>query len=188
VRGVTVLLAACLLGGPAARAAEGMPQLDFANPLMLAQIVWAVIIFVVLYRLLGGWALPQVEAVLAQRAAAIGADLEVAQDAKAKADAAVAELTAAARQAQAQAQAEVAAATTAARAEQASHAAELAAQLEQQLAEADRRIATARNDAMGALRDVAGEAATSLVTRLTGRTPEQREIEMAVADALAERR
>lgn len=176
-----------LLAAHAAQAAEGMPQLDFANPLMLAQIVWLVIIFVVLYLILGRWALPQVGEVLQHRAQTIAADLDVARAAKAQADAAVAEQRTATREAQARAQAAVNEAVATARAQQAEQAASLGAQLDAQLAEAEQRIAAARNAAMGALREVAGEAAGTLVTRLTGRPPNPGGLDRAVSDALRAR-
>jgi len=97
------LAAALLLLPTTAFAAEGMPQLDFANKLTLAQVVWGAIIFVVLYLLLSRWALPQVGGVLATRAAAISGDLDTARAAKAKADAAIAELTDATQRARAEA-------------------------------------------------------------------------------------
>ena len=166
-------VAAILLLAVAASAhAEGMPQLDFANPLMLAQIVWATLIFVGLYLLLGHWALPQLGSVLQLRADTIAADLDAARAAKAQADGAVAEMTTATRDAQARAQAEVNDAVTAARAQQAEQAATLGAELDRQLAEAEQRIGAARQAAMGALREVAGDAAGALVSRLTGRSPE----------------
>jgi F-type H+-transporting ATPase subunit b len=44
----------------AAMAAEGgMPQLDFGNPLMLAQVVWLLIIFGVFYYVLSAIVLPR---------------------------------------------------------------------------------------------------------------------------------
>ena len=63
-----------------------MPQLDFANPLTTSQVVWGAIIFVVLYILLSRVALPQVAAVIEERARHIAADLETAQAAKARSD------------------------------------------------------------------------------------------------------
>ena len=80
------LFAALLL--PAAARAEGMPQLDFANPLTTSQVVWGVIIFAVLYVLLARIGLPKVGEVIEQRARHIAADLETAQKSKAQADAA----------------------------------------------------------------------------------------------------
>ena len=88
-----LLLAAFLLL-PAAARAEGMPQLDFANPLTTSQVVWGAIIFAVLYVLASRFALPKVAAVLEERATHIAPTWRRA-GAKHKADAAVAELTAA---------------------------------------------------------------------------------------------
>ena len=89
------LFAALLL--PAAARAEGMPQLDFANPLTTSQVVWGAIIFAVLYVLLARIGLPKVAEVIEQRARHIASDLETAQKSKAQADEAavhVAEATA----------------------------------------------------------------------------------------------
>ena len=175
----------------AAQAAEkkgGMPQLDFANPLTIAQVVWLAIIFAVLYLLLSRWALPQVEAVLEQRANRIQGDLEAAKSAKASADAAVVELTAATRQAQATAQAEIAGAVATANEAAAAQAATLNARLDKQLADAEGRINAARGAAVGALRSVATDTAVAVVTRLVGIAPSAGSVEQAVDAALAARR
>ena len=184
-----------LLGGMSlfsvAQAAEkkgGMPQLDFANPLTIAQVVWLAIIFAVLYLLLSRWALPQVGAVLEQRANRIQGDLEAAKSAKASADAAVVELTAATRQAQATAQAELAGAVAAASEAAAAQAATLNARLDKQLADAEGRINAARAAAVGALRSVATDTAVAVVTRLVGIAPSAGSVEHAVDAALAARR
>jgi F-type H+-transporting ATPase subunit b len=187
MRRVAFLGGLLLIAGVRAAHAEQMPQLDFGNPLLLAQVVWLGIIFVALYLLLGRWALPQLAEVLRLRADTIAADLDKARSAKAQADAAVAELTEATRQAQARAQAEINEAVAAARLRQAEQAATLGAELDRQLAEAEQRIAAARQSAMGALRDVAGQAAGALVTRLTGRSPDPSSLDRAVADALTAR-
>ena len=79
-------LLATLLLAPAAARAEGMPQLDFANPLTTSQVVWGVIIFVVLYILLARIGLPRVAEVIEQRARHIAADLETARASKTRAD------------------------------------------------------------------------------------------------------
>lgn len=169
----------------AAMAAEGMPQLDFGNPLTLSQVVWLALIFVTLYLLLNNWALPQVTEVLAKRAAAIGGDLEAARSAKLEADAAVAEFTSATRQAQAGAQAQVTAATDQAKAEAAEQSAALNRRLDAQLDEAEQRIAAARNTALGALRQVATDTAGVVVTRLTGRAPDAGSVDREVGAVLA---
>jgi F-type H+-transporting ATPase subunit b len=166
---------------------KGMPQLDFRNPLTIAQVVWMAIIFLALYLLVGKWALPQVSAVLETRAATISADLDAARAAKAEADAAVAELTTATRQAQTAAQAEIASAVAAAKADADKLAVIANARLDAQLADAERQIDAARRSALGALREVASETAGMIVRRLTGIEADQTAIEQAVGPLLAAR-
>ena len=181
-------LAAGLTLASAAHAAEkGMPQLDFANPLTIAQVVWLAIIFAVLYLLLSRWGLPQVQHVLEMRAARIEGDLDAARSAKSNADAAVAELTAATRQAQSEAQSEVTGAVDAANAMAATEAVTANARLEALLAAAETRIDAARAASVGALHDVAVTTTADVVTRLTGITPDAGTIEHAVSRALTAR-
>lgn len=152
----------------AAEASGGMPQLDFANPLMLAQIVWLLIIFGVFYYVLSSIALPRVASVLEERRNRIEGDLEAARAAKSEADAAMEAHRAATARARAESQAAIAEATQSAQAEATARGAELNARLNQQIAAAEARINTARDTAMGALREVATDTANALVTRLTG--------------------
>ncbi len=167
---------------------EGMPQLNFANPLTTSQVVWLALIFVVLYLLLSRWALPQVADVLELRAASIGRDLEAARLAKEDADAAIAELTAATRTAHAAAQAEVAGAMDAAHKASLAQSAELNAKLEAQLASAEARIDAARKAALGALKQVATETTQVVIDRLTGTSFDHAMVEAAVSGAMAARR
>ena len=168
-------------------AAEGMPQLDFKNPMTLAQVVWLVIIFALFYLLLARWALPRIADVLQHRSDVIGADLEAARIAKAEADAAVAEQSARTRSAQADAQTQLAAAVAAAKARAATQSAEVNARLDAQLREAEGRIHVARSNAMGSLRAVAVDTATAVVSRLTGITPDRAVVDREVASVLAGR-
>jgi F-type H+-transporting ATPase subunit b len=184
---IAVVAAPALLAGHAALAAEGMPQLNFATPLTLAQVVWLGIIFVALYVLLSRWALPQVASVLEMRAATIGADLDTARAAKAQADAAVAELTQATQAAHAGAQAEIAQAVAAAKADADARAASQNAKLDAMLAEAEQRIGAARAAAMGALQQVATDTARAVVARLTGTAIAPDAVDRAVAATLATR-
>ena len=165
---------------------EGMPQLNFASQLTTSQVVWGAIIFVLLYVLLSRWALPKVGTVVEDRRKRIEGDLDTARTSKAEADAAVNELTEATRRARSEAQASVAAATQEAKAEAASQAVIANERLDAQLAEAEGRISAARASAMGALRQVAAEAASSVVLRLTGQQPDAAVIDRAVAARLPE--
>lgn len=164
-----------------------MPQLDFANPLTISQVVWMFLIFGALYLLLARWALPMVGEVLDAREKRILADLDSARLAKEQADAAAAEITERSRAASAEAQAEIAKAVAAAKAEAAERARQENDQLDRQLAEAEQRIAAARTQAMGALRDVATDAASTVVARLTGQQPDPARIEAAVGQVMTAR-
>lgn len=184
--GWPVLLAGLLL--PSAAWAEGMPQLDFANPLTTSQVVWGAIIFAVLYWLLSSFGLPKVAAVLEQRARHIAADLETAQASKTRADAAAKEVADATARARAESQAAINAALDVAKQEAAARIAALNERLEKQLHEAEAQIDAARSAAMQALREVATDTATTVISRLTGAPPDAQRLEGAIVSALASRR
>jgi F-type H+-transporting ATPase subunit b len=184
--GCGATLGSLILPG-AAHAASNMPQMDFSNPLNLAQVVWLVIILVALYFILANWALPGVGVVLADRAHRIQLDLDAAHDAKAEADAAIAELQAAIKSARDEAQAEVTKATDAATAEPPRQAEALAQKLDEQLSRAEAEIAAARTEAMTAIRPIATETAKLLVDRLTGKAPDEGRLGRGIQDALAAR-
>ena len=188
-RVVRVATVALICAGAALPAhADGtMPQLDFANPLLKAQVVWGAIIFVGLYIALSRIGLPQVASVLEARAAKIGGDLEQARLSKDKADRAVAELNEARRLAYAEAQSALAAATQKAKDAAAKKSAEVNARLDAQLADSETRIAAARDGARAALREAAVETAESLVARLTGQAVVAGRVRDAVGAALAAR-
>ena len=132
-----------------------MPQLDFSNPLMLSKLVWMLIIFGLLFYVLKTYALPQVAAVLDERAARIAADLNAARDAQAAGEAAMAELRATTAAARAEAQAAAS-----------RQAEEINARLSAQVAGAEQQVRAARDSAMGALREVATETTQAMLTRL----------------------
>jgi len=180
-----LVLAAGLL--PASAMAAGMPQLDFANPLTISQVVWGAIIFIVLYLILSRFALPKVGEVLEARASHIARDLEAARASKEKADSGMAEATQAIARARAEAQAAVNAALDEAKAAASAQAATLNAQLDARLHAAEAQIAQARTQAMGALRQVASETAAEVVTRLTGSAPDQTRVANTIGAVMASR-
>ncbi len=181
------LALALALAWTQAAQAEGMPQLDFKNPLLLAQVVWGAIIFVLFYLLLSRYFLPPVGEILASRARAIGADLERARLAKQDADQTAQELRIARARALAEAQAEIADATRRAKEEAARRAAEMNAALEKRLAESESAIDAARQSAMRALGSVATETADAVVARLAGRRAGDGKVRQAVSAVLTER-
>lgn len=167
--------------------ADTMPQFDFANPLLRAQVVWGAVIFVALYVALSRVGLPAVASVLEARAATIGADLEQARLAGERANRAVAELNEARRLAYAEAQAALAGAAQRAKEAADTKAAEVNAKLDRQLAESRAQIDAAHASAMASLAGVAADAAEALVARLAGRQADPASVRAAVADALGAR-
>ncbi len=178
---------ALALTATSAAQADTMPQLDPAHGLLVAQLVWGAVIFVVFYLLVSRWGLPRVGAVLAFRAGTIAADLERAHNDKADADAAVAELTAARRAAYAKSQAAITEAAARAKAEAAARAAEQDRRLDAQLADSEARIGSARAAAMGALRQVSTDTASAVIARLTDGQADEHRVDQAVRGLLAER-
>ncbi len=178
---------ALMLLPEAARAAEGMPQLDFGNPMVISQVVWLAIIFLALYLLLAKWALPEVATVLANREASIRSDLDAAHGAQARANEAVREVTDATAKARAEAQAAINKAAEEAKKEAAARAEQLNARLEEQLRTSESRIAAARASAMGALRQVATDTALTMVGRLSGLNADHAAVEQAVSAELSAR-
>ncbi|TPG49931.1 F0F1 ATP synthase subunit B' [Roseomonas nepalensis] len=163
-----------------------MPQLDFGNPLTIAQVVWLFVIFGLLVYVASRYLLPPVAEVLEGRRARIGADLDAARDARAEAEAAEAGQRDSTARARAEAQASVAAAASAAQADAAKRGEALAEKLNAQIAEAEARIAAARDGAMAALREAATDATEALVKRLSG-LDDKAAVEAAVDRELAAR-
>jgi len=184
---IALLATLIVLGAPAAAMAEGMPQLNFKNPLTLDQVGWGAVIFIVFFLLCWLWGLPQVSAVLERRGATIAADLDTARRTKAEADRAAEEMAQATARARAEAQAAINAALDTAKQETAAQTAELNARLETQLQEAEQRIDAARQGAMRALRQVATETAETVIQRLTGAAAEPERLNRAIGAALAAR-
>ena len=167
--------------------AETMPQLDFGNKLLTAQVIWGALIFVVFYLLVSRWGLPRVGSILEMRANTIAADLDRAHESKAEADRAVAELNAARKDAYAKSQAAIADAAQRAKADAAARAAEQDARLDAQLADSEAQIGRARHAAMGALRQVATETAMAVVGRLTDGHTDETRVSDAVGRVLSDR-
>lgn len=183
MRRLTVALAglgAALM--PVSAFAEGkMPQMDFADPLTGAQIIWMAIIMIVLYFLLSRWALPQLGGVIADRQARIRSDLETAKRARTEAERAVTELNIAMRNAREESQSAIAASVSAAKERAREQAEAQKAELNGQLERAEAEINRARAQAMDALQPVARDVTASLVQRLTGTAPPPERIERALA-------
>jgi len=169
---------------------DGMPQLAFGHPeqgpLLIGQVVWQLIIFGALVYIMAHIALPRVGAVIEGRQSRIAADLEAAQAAKTEADAAMAAHRAATEQARAAARSQVATAMQAAQAESDAKAATLNERLAAQIAQAEASIEASRSAAMGALRGVATDTTSALLTKLVGKA-DATAVDAAVSRELAAR-
>jgi F-type H+-transporting ATPase subunit b len=187
MRRSTIALLSFALGvmPTAAMAGGKLPQMDFANPLTGAQIVWMAIIMLVLYFLMARWALPQIGGVIEQRVTHITADLDTARQAKAKAEHAVAELNLAIRNAREQSQSAIAEAVHAAKERARAQSADLNTKLDAQIARAEADIKAAQAQAVAALAPVAREVSSSLLLRLTGAPPDPDRIDRTLATVLA---
>jgi F-type H+-transporting ATPase subunit b len=166
-------------GGEAA--SGGLPQLDPST--YPSQVFWLIIAFALLYWLLAKRALPRVADILETRQDRIAADLDRAQSLRQEAEEAMAQHEKLVADAQARARAELDAAAERVQADAARQEAELERSLQRQLAEADQRIAAAREDALKALEEVARDASRDAVGRLAGVDISSEEAARAVADA-----
>ena len=149
--------------------ASGLPQFDIAQ--WPGQIAWILIIFVVTYVLFARVFVPRMAGTIAEREDRIAGDVGDAQRMKARADAEAA--AAAAEMAEARASAQRLAAEARARAQQQAAAADAReqARLAETLGHADVRIVGARDEAMTHVREIALQAASAMVERLTGKAP-----------------
>jgi len=163
-----------------------MPQLD---PTTFApQLFWLLVTFVALYLVMWRVALPRIADLLQERQERIDDDLERAQRLRDDAGAVLEayEKTMAEGRARAQDVLRAAAARMAKDSEE-RHAA-LTGTLAAQTAEAEARIAEARDRALAEMRTVAAEAARAAAGRLIGADVAEADAERAVAAALEDRR
>ncbi|MCW8308312.1 F0F1 ATP synthase subunit B [Acidiphilium sp. PA] len=168
-----------------AMAGSKLPQMDFADPLTGAQVVWMAIIMLVLYFLMARWALPQIGGVIEKRVSHIANDLETARQAKAKAEHAVTELNLAIRNARESSQSAIADAVKAAKERARAQSAELNAKLDDQIEQAESDIKAAQAQAVAALAPVAREVTSSLLMRLTGEEVSAERIDRTLALVVA---
>lgn len=164
----TVLTVATAVALPGQAMAEGMPQLQFKDPLVWGQVVWGAVIFIAFYLILKHSALPRMETLLQNRRERIKSDLDVAHKAKDAAEAAHNDLTKAREEAAANARAHVQAIRDAAREESRKKAEETQARLAEGLRQAEERISKSHQKALTHLTEIATNAASVVTDRLIG--------------------
>ena len=145
-----------------------MPQIAQLAETYSSQIFWLLIIFGLVFFVIGRGMVPKVMDTVAQRDQQIAADLAAAQAARDAAD----EQEAAWRQRENANRADAQALVTKAKADAAAHTetklAAAQAKIDARLTEAEERIASARSQAAAEIEAVASEAAQDIVARLAG--------------------
>lgn len=164
----------------AAPATHGPMFPPFETETFLAQLLWLAIAFGLLYYLMSKVALPRVAGVLSQRSERIGRDLQDAQRLRTEAEAAGAAYESALAEAREKAKGIAQSTREALATETEVRRKALEAELGGKLAAAEATIRSRTEGAMSSVRDIAADAATAIVERLTGRPPDPTRIQAAL--------
>lgn len=169
--------------GATTTAHEGAHQASFppfASESFAGQLLWFAIAFGALYLLMSKMALPQVAASLDSRRERIARDLEDAQRLRVQSEEAGAAYEAALASARDKAKG-IAQTTREALATEAEiRRKTIEGELAEKLASSEATIRSRTEAAMGNVREIAADAATAIVERLTGRAPERARIQAAL--------
>jgi len=157
----------------------GLPQFRFEY--WGGQIVWLLLIFLLLYILLGRVFVPRLRKVLDTRAETIAQAVAEAKQVQAEAEGLAQAAKAEVEQARAEARRVAAEAKAKAQAEIAQRQAELERELDAKLAEAEGRIRGMRDQAMSNVSTIAAETAQAMIQKLTGQAAAPAEVEAALA-------
>lgn len=163
-----------------------MPQFDPST--FASQLFWLLVMFVALYWIISRVAVPRIGEVLDQRARVIQDDLDRATQLKAETDAAVAAYDKAMADARAQAYEHMKVIQADMKAVADKQTAEVTAQVTQQIAEAEGRIAQAKQTALDSLKTISADTARDVVGKLAGLSPDAGSVDAAIAAALKEAR
>jgi len=162
-----------------------MPQLDYTT--FPSQLFWLLVTFAVLYVLMRWLALPRLGRVIDNRRQRLEADLARATELKVQAETVLADYQKALATARDEAQATLRQASERLAAEAAERQRVLAETLAQQIAAAERRVAEAKEEALGEIRAIAVEIGGAAVEKLTGTAPDAARLAAAVDTALGAR-
>ncbi len=163
-----------------------MPQFDPST--FASQLFWLLVMFVALYWIVSRVAVPRIGEVLEQRARVIQDDLDRATQLKAETDAAVAAYDKAMADARAQAYEHMKVIQADMKAVADKKTADVAAQVTKQIAEAEARIAQAKQTALESLKTISADTAKDVVAKLAGLSPDAGSVDAAIAAALKEAR
>lgn len=161
-----------------------MPQIAQIAATYASQIFWLLIVFGLIYFVIGKGMLPKIEATVDARDQKIASDLAAAEAARAKADETEAAYRARIEEARASALKATAEAKAASTAEADKRVKAADAELAQKAATADASLKAAQAKAIAEIESVATEAAQEIVSKISGITVEKAEAESAVKAAL----
>lgn len=159
-----------------------MPQLDINT--YLPQVVWLLITFTALFLVMWRVAVPRIADVLEARQKRIDDNLDKAADSQKKAEAALEAYEASLVEARTEAQALITKAADKITAEAEERNAKLSEELDQKIAESEAEIRDAIDAAMESVSEVALEAASAVIKRLTGEAATEKDVAKAVEQAL----
>jgi len=163
----------------------GKPQFPpFNKETFASQLVWFAIFFILLYVLIGRFAIPRIGGIIESRRGRIEGDLAEANRLKGQSDQALKAYEKSLADAHARAQALVNETRDKLNAEADRARRKLEAELNARLTKAEEIIAVTKTAATDKVRDIAIDAAMAIVERLIGTTPAVPAVEAAVADAL----
>lgn len=159
-----------------------MPQFDPST--FPSQIFWLIVSFLILYWVIARFAIPRIGDILEQRARVVQDDLDRAESLKTEAEQAMADYEAAMAGAHEQARALMFKVQEEAKAAAEERNKEIGAELTAQIAEAEQRIAAARDEAMTGLASIAAEAAQEAAARIAGLDVAKDMADSAVSSAM----
>ncbi|MBD3759994.1 ATPase [Sphingomonadaceae bacterium G21617-S1] len=162
-----------------------MPQIAQIAATYASQIFWLLIIFGLIYFVIGKGMLPKIEATVDARDQKIATDLAAAEAARAKADETEASYRARIEEARAAALKATQDAKSAATAEAEKRVKSADAELAAKAAEADAALKAAQAKALAEIENVAAEAAQEIVAKISGITVDKADAAGAVKAALA---
>jgi F-type H+-transporting ATPase subunit b len=165
-----------------AAAKKGMPQ--FNPQTMLSQIFWLFVCFALFYVVIAKVVMPLLGGTIEARAAKIQGDLDAAAKARDEAKAALAHYEKSIADARGEAQAANRAAADAASAATNAKLTEVGQRIGGEIAAAERRIAEAREAAMGNVRSMAVEVAQAAYAKLVGGQADAARVDALVGAAL----
>ncbi len=143
-----------------------MPQLDFAT--FVPQLIWLTLVFGVLYIVMARVALPRIATVIEERRDRIADDLDTAAQLKSDTDDAIASYETALAEARTKAHSIAQETRDRLTAETDAHRADLEGQLAARIADAEKRIAATKDQALSSVRDVAVDVADAITQQLLG--------------------